>query len=431
MEQTKLNTPLISVSNQRGTNDTFDVTSVGFDTEKRYTVAEFNQALKKANEIWKEGWNGLSYPHDIAIVTVENLHTEPCTYRINLADVDYGSIQDIVRLSPTPMHASISTDEALERLNKAETIPQQRDISNKTNSTGKTGERQENMANTPKLECTGMVMFDGDSKAKAVATVTVNDEFVIKGIKVYEGKNGLFASMPSRKVGSEYQDVIFPITAEARQQLNSAVLETYGKLAESGLDKLPLENRKPPEQSTSKITVSLHQISDDAKATKAVGQIVIDDSIVVSGVKVRHGTNADGVEKDFVSMPSYQTQTGEYNEYAHAVTQECYNKINKAVMKAYETLQKTEYKGVKFSELGEKGEISTKFGMNSVFAKKLMAELDKKGIPYSAKLSETTTLSIKTADKAEVDKTEKALSASLSTEKKKPEQEQIKPKKTR
>ncbi|MGN0678115.1 MAG: septation protein SpoVG family protein [Oscillospiraceae bacterium] len=282
------------------------------------------------------------------------------------------------------------------------------------------------MANT-KMECTSMVMLSEGSSAKAVATVTLNDEFVLKGIKVYEGKNGLFVSMPSRKSGNDYQDVVFPITKEAREQLNNTVMESYGKLVENGLDKLPLAKSTPPEQSVSKITVTLHQVDDEK--TKAVGQIVIDDCIVVSGVKVRHGTNSEGVKKDFVSMPSYQTQTGEYNEYAHSVTKDCYEKINNAVLGTYETLQKTEYKGVKMSELGEKGQISSKYGMNNTFAEKLMAELDKKGITYSARVSETTVLSVKNLDKEAVDKIQKDLSTKLTNEKQ--TQQQSKPKKAR
>lgn len=295
-------------------------------------------------------------------------------------------------------------------------------------------ERQNTMSNT-KMECTGMVTF-AEGNAKAVAQITINNEFAIKGIKVYEGEKGLFVSMPSRKIGSEYQDVVFPITAEARAQLNNAVLETYGKLVESGLEKLPIEKKAPPEKSTSKISVSLHMLDDEK--TKAVGQIVIDGSIVVSGVKVRHGTNAQGEEKDFVSMPSYQTQTGEYKEYALPVTKDCYDEVNKAVFGAYETLQKTEYKGVNLSELGTKGEVSSKYGMNNAFAAKLMAELDKQNIPYSARVApDATTLSVKNADRAAVDKVQKALAEALTAEKKaaqnqQPEQQtQSKPKKTR
>lgn len=271
------------------------------------------------------------------------------------------------------------------------------------------------MSNT-KTECTGMVILsENDSNTKAIATVTVNDEFVLKGLKVVEGKNGLFVAMPSRKFGNDYQEVVFPVTKEAREQLFDTVLNTYSKLQEEGLDKFKAEDKELPNQAVSKIDVVLnHADVNNKKSVVAVGQIKIDDCIVVSGVTVKHGTNKNGDEKDFVSMPAYKTQdkTGEYNyvEYAHAITKECRAKIDKEVLGAFETLQKTEHKGVKFSELGEKSEISSKYGMNKEFAQKLMDELDKQGITYSAKVAGTTSLSVRNEDKAAVDSIEKQLS---------------------
>lgn len=297
-----------------------------------------------------------------------------------------------------------------------------------------------------KMECTSMFLSDGstNSKTKAVASVTVNDEFVVKGVKLYENTAGeLNIVMPSRKFGNDYQDVVFPITAEAREQMKQAVLSAYTVLVKSGLDKLPIEAKEAPEQSASKITVSINPFhsNDEAKSNiKAVGQIVIDDCIVVSGVMVKHGTNKEGVEKDFVSMPSFKSQNEmgmtTYTEYAHAITKDCYAKINNAVLGAYETLQKTEYKGVKLSELGEKADISTQYDMNKVFAGKLMSELEKNGITYSAKVSEkTTAISVRQTDKAAYDKISSNLTAALKKEaaksEQKPEQKQTAPKKSR
>ena len=62
---------------------------------------------------------------------------------------------------------------------------------------------------------------------KGVASVSINEEFVVKGLRIYEGDNGPFVSMPSRKVGENYEDICFPITAEGREALHSAVLEAY------------------------------------------------------------------------------------------------------------------------------------------------------------------------------------------------------------
>ena len=191
------------------------------------------------------------------------------------------------------------------------------------------------MEHNTKMEVSSMVMLEG-SNSKAVATVTVNDEFALKGIKVIEGEKGLFVAMPSRKVGEEYADVCFTITAQARAQLHNAVLERYENMKENGLNKYQAEKKPISEQCVSNISVSLHNVNSEN--TKAAGQIVIDDCIVISGVKIKHGINADGIEKNFVSMPQYKTQTGEYNQYAHPITKDCYEKVNSAVLGAYEKL---------------------------------------------------------------------------------------------
>lgn len=298
-----------------------------------------------------------------------------------------------------------------------------------------------------KMTCSSMILSEenSNSKTKAVASITVNDEFVIKGIKMYENSKGeLDILMPSRRFGNDYQDVVFPITADAREQMKQAVLNTYTQLNANGLDRLPIVAADAPAQSVSKISTSInlyHGNDESKKNVKAVGQFVIDDCIVVSGVTVRHGTNKDGIEHDFVSMPSFrlQSETGEftYNEYAHAITKDCYTKITNSVLSAYETLQKTEYKGVKLSELGKKDDISTKYDMNSQFAEKLMNELDRLGYAYSAKVvGAKTAISIKTVDKSAVDKIEKDLSAVLvaqnkpDAQKQKPEPKQDAKKKT-
>ena len=62
---------------------------------------------------------------------------------------------------------------------------------------------------------------------KGFATVTINEEFVIKGLRIIEGEKGPLISMPSRKVGENYEDICFPITAEAREKINTAVIKAY------------------------------------------------------------------------------------------------------------------------------------------------------------------------------------------------------------
>ena len=65
------------------------------------------------------------------------------------------------------------------------------------------------------------------------ASVNINGAFAVDGIKVVNGKNGLFTSMPSYQDGKgQYRDICFPITPEFRKQLNEAVVTEYQQTLE-------------------------------------------------------------------------------------------------------------------------------------------------------------------------------------------------------
>jgi len=69
----------------------------------------------------------------------------------------------------------------------------------------------------------------------AFASVKIADCFVVNGIKVVAGEKGFFVDMPSvpdRKTEGKFHDVCFPVTADFRQQLNSAVLDGYSAALE-------------------------------------------------------------------------------------------------------------------------------------------------------------------------------------------------------
>ena len=76
--------------------------------------------------------------------------------------------------------------------------------------------------------------------AAAAASVCLNGCFVVRGIRIVEGINGPFVSMPSRKTRSgnknggknEYRDTCFPCTPAFREQFNSAVLDAYQRYKE-------------------------------------------------------------------------------------------------------------------------------------------------------------------------------------------------------
>ena len=67
-----------------------------------------------------------------------------------------------------------------------------------------------------------------ESKLKAVASFTIDDCFVVHDVKVIEGKEGCFISMPSKKTpDGEYKDIVHPINTETREEISNQVLEAY------------------------------------------------------------------------------------------------------------------------------------------------------------------------------------------------------------
>ena len=71
---------------------------------------------------------------------------------------------------------------------------------------------------------------DGHNRLKAIASVTIDDCFVIHELRIIEGDNGLFIAMPSRKLPEgEFKDIAHPINTETREQLEKAILDEYNK----------------------------------------------------------------------------------------------------------------------------------------------------------------------------------------------------------
>ena len=76
---------------------------------------------------------------------------------------------------------------------------------------------------------------ESEGKLKAVASITIDEDFVVHDIKVIEGDAGCFIAMPSRRSPDGlYRDIAHPISTEARTELQKLVLEKYAQvLAES------------------------------------------------------------------------------------------------------------------------------------------------------------------------------------------------------
>ena len=67
-----------------------------------------------------------------------------------------------------------------------------------------------------------------DAKLKAFASITLDDCFVIRGLKIIKGQTGIFVAMPSRKrKDGDYQDIAHPINNSTRKWMEDIVLSKY------------------------------------------------------------------------------------------------------------------------------------------------------------------------------------------------------------
>jgi len=82
-------------------------------------------------------------------------------------------------------------------------------------------------------------MYD-EGRMKALVSVTIDDVFAVHDIKVIEGPQRVFVAMPSRKEdGGSFRDVVHPITKEAREELEKAVLNSYYEALSQKAENIP------------------------------------------------------------------------------------------------------------------------------------------------------------------------------------------------
>ena len=83
-----------------------------------------------------------------------------------------------------------------------------------------------------------------EEKLKAFVSIIIDDCFVVSDIKIIQGNNGLFISMPSKKrKNGTFRDIAHPLNSETRRRIEDRVIAKYREvLAEDG-DSLPADIR--------------------------------------------------------------------------------------------------------------------------------------------------------------------------------------------
>ena len=79
------------------------------------------------------------------------------------------------------------------------------------------------------MEVTDVRVFPvEEEKLKAFVSVIFDDCFVVSDIKIINGNNGLFISMPSKKrKNGTFRDIAHPLNNETRRMIEEKILARY------------------------------------------------------------------------------------------------------------------------------------------------------------------------------------------------------------
>jgi len=84
-----------------------------------------------------------------------------------------------------------------------------------------------------------------EDKLKAFISIVLDGCFVVSDIKIIEGTNGLFVSMPSkkRKDGS-FRDIAHPLNNETRRKFEEQIIVKYREIVEEAGGDRPVPLRE-------------------------------------------------------------------------------------------------------------------------------------------------------------------------------------------
>ncbi len=80
----------------------------------------------------------------------------------------------------------------------------------------------------PVIKVERIHILEGEGPTKAFCDLLVLDSFLVKGLRVVQGKEGLFVSMPREQArDGKWYDTFHPVSKEVRKGLEELVLESF------------------------------------------------------------------------------------------------------------------------------------------------------------------------------------------------------------
>ncbi len=79
------------------------------------------------------------------------------------------------------------------------------------------------------MEITEVRVFPvSEERLKAYVTITLDNCFVVRDLKVINGNTGLFVAMPAkRRKDGTFKDIAHPLNSDTRERMERTILEEY------------------------------------------------------------------------------------------------------------------------------------------------------------------------------------------------------------
>lgn len=78
-----------------------------------------------------------------------------------------------------------------------------------------------------------------EDRLKAYVSITIDDCFVVRDLKIIKGNTGLFVAMPSKKrKDGQFKDIAHPLNQETRDDIEKAIFDAYENEVKSMGDSL-------------------------------------------------------------------------------------------------------------------------------------------------------------------------------------------------
>lgn len=172
------------------------------------------------------------------------------------------------------------------------------------------------------------------SNLKAFANVIFEGSFKVSGIRVYEGKNGLFVSMPNYNTHTVdkdnrpvYENLCNPVTKEFYENLRDNIMQCYQD---------NLENHSIYERNCSygeeglQVSANITPYTQEGRDIQGIGSFTLNDSFVIKNVVVHGSANGN-----WVSMPSVKNRE-DFQDVCYPVTKKFRTELMKKILDSHE-----------------------------------------------------------------------------------------------